>query len=418
MADSIIIRPRGYIAQRAADAAAVMRQGDTTSRVDNLIRRQLAAESAYARIAHRAWSKFPQHTAAEGLAALQRHVVGDTLDKGKFLGLAWLGELLALHRTDWEGRENEVGARLRSSSENFLGCLFELESSHLARSWGHQTTWLWPTNPAGADILIDGRIAGECVHASKATEALIPAAALHEFGQALSTAMQRHGRNLDIRLIVPGRVGSDLGTLRDVLIAAVAQGTVGVVPLPLPGYSATVEELAPLDAPISVEQADALLQFFGQFANKFGTVERSPFGYPRNPRFVVIEAPGGTPAIASAARSAAEKHRQIASDIPTVVWVKFGQPIDSRQASDPLVGVAVAQEVRTALLKRKAHRVSGVVWVFNCGVLFPPAGHGFLIFDPGRDPAEDRQPQFRTFYISNPDADRPLAEDCLIPSGI
>src|SRR5260370_40787764 len=125
--------------------------------------------------------------------------------------------------------------------------------------------------------------------------------------------VQLGGRTLGLRLIVPGGVGSDRASLRDARIATVAEGAVGVVPLPLPGYAATVAELAPFDAPISVGQADALLQFFGQFANKFGTVERSAFGYPRNPRFVVIEAPGGTPAIASAARSAAEKHRQIAS---------------------------------------------------------------------------------------------------------
>jgi hypothetical protein len=129
----------------------------------------------------------------------------------------------------------------------------------------------------------------------------------------------------------------------------------------------------------------------------------------------VIEAPGGTAAIKAAARSAANKHGQIHGKLPTVVWVKFGQTVDVRQASEPLVRVGVIQEVQSSLIERNAHRVSGVVWVFTCTVLFPPTGHRFVVREPGSNSSSDK-PTFVWFWIPNPVADRPVSLTSIIPS--
>jgi hypothetical protein len=218
-----------YMLRRALETLNLMSDGDVEGRIGKLIQRQIAAEAAYTRIAHRSWGRFPQHPAAEGLAALHQYLAGEVVDQRKLVGLGWFGELLAQHRADWEGYEAELGARLRSSSHNFLGCLFELESSHLAREWGHGTRWRWPHNSADADILIDDEIAGECVNALKATEARIPAEAAHDFAQTLSNAMERHGRNLYIRLVVLDKAGPELSVVGHALAAAISHGTTGPV---------------------------------------------------------------------------------------------------------------------------------------------------------------------------------------------
>src|SRR5205823_939704 len=110
-----------------------------------------------------------------------------------------------------------------------------------------------------------------------------------ELCEVLWNAMAKCGRNLYVHIAVDGRVANQLAQVRDDLRRAILSGAVGAVELSVTGYAARILELAPLDAPISVVQANKLLSYFEKYDFKIGAIENYLPGYTKNPRFVVIE---------------------------------------------------------------------------------------------------------------------------------
>ena len=387
----------------ALSAVGLLQHGDGGKALDMLIETQLAAEARFRRNAYAAWSGFPDHPAAPTLAAFRCYLRGDAISPFAFRGLVWLGELIEMHRADFVGREQQVAQRLLSA-QNFLPCVFELETSFILRGLRHSTTWLWPRSPERGDVSADEEVTVECILAAQATDSQVPRRLGADLSGALLTAMGKTGRNLAVEIkVARSLLKGDLPLLRDTIVGAIRAGLAGSVALPIGGYEVFMTELAPLDLLLDQAGGEAILARYASFAHKWGGIAKSPLGQPVNPRVVVINPAEAPSAIAAAARAAAQKHAQLKAGQSSLVAVKFGQPVPRVQAINPAIRRAIHDTVADTLQAVKAHRVSTVMWVFEVGVTFPAAGRGLI--DVSDDPPG---PHFTTLAIDNPIASSPL----------
>lgn len=393
----------------AALAVSVMQAGDGRGVIEKITQRQLSAEAAFARKAYGAWTEFPIHPAAPAFAAWRRYLAGERTSPAAFRGLSHLGGLLDRHRSDWADRATEVGARLRGTRYfNFFGCLFELEASVWLRTVGrYETVWLWPTRPKDGDVLVDGTVWTECVHAGTTDRVRVP----HHYGAQLAAGlvgdMDKRNCNLHVRVIVQDRlVGKDISVIQSELRRAIHSGQLGSIPLSVAGYRAEIVDLAPGERGVSEVAARTIMTLFASLPHKWGHVKRNSLIDLCHPQVVTIHREQADTAIAIAARAAADKHAQLTAGRPNLVCVNFGLPVPHEQAIDPMIQLAVSQAVLAALHDSQAHRVSGVLWVFDTAILFPRPGLGILDEEP--DPKGFRQV---AFPIRNPAACTPLPDN-------
>lgn len=391
-------------------AVSVMMAGDERGMIEGIARRQLVAEAAFTRKAYGAWTRFPDYPAAPALSAWWRHLEGGPTNVTAFRGLIHLGELLDRHRPDWEDRADEVGARLRGTHEsNFFGCLFELQTSAFLRTVGrYETVWLWPTRPAEGDVLVDRNVWVECLHTGNIDRVRVP----NRYGAQLATGlvgeMDAQNCNLHVHVTVQDQLlGKDIPIIQPELRRAIRSGQLGSIPLPVGGYRAEIIDLAPGERGLSEADGRLMMSRFAAVPFKWGHLKSNPVFDLCHPQIVTIRPEQTDSTIAGAARAAANKHAQLAAGRPNLVCVNFGLPVRYEQAIDPITKHTVRQAVHAALHNHgsRAHRVSGVLWVFDTAILFPRAGLGILDEEP--DPKGFRQV---AFPIRNPAASTPLPE--------
>lgn len=387
-----------------------MRHADRYKELEDVIQRQLDAEAAFRTSAYRAWPLFPDHPAAPALAAFHRYLAGDSGDTEAFRGLTWTGILLEQHQADWTGFEAQLSGRLRSA-QNFLSCVFELEVSHWLRSRGHTTKWLWPSAPEEGDILIDESLWADCIVAGTADKLRIPNRYGAQLASVLVGEMDRTLKNLHVDLtVLDVLTGTDVPVLQRAIRNAIRLGRIGEIQLPIDGFRVRITDLASGKHGLTEEEAICSLQRLTRIPHRWGHVKRDPISLSVHPQVVTMQAEMGDDVLTLAARTAASKHEQIREVRPSLVCVKFGLPVTHEQATNEIIQSRVRDVMIASLADHgsKAHRVSGVLWVFDTAILFQRAGLGVLDEEPG--PKGYRQVITK---IATPYASVPLPESFL-----